>query len=433
MSEFILDDRDPSVDYIGLWSNEGNSGANEGTLKLTRRLGAQAVVRFEGTAITVLGHLSARGTGSPPASTYYLDGAEVGKYSGGQHGSEARNAEFFSSATLEPGPHTLIAVNDVAESYFWLDGFRITPNPAPEPEPAPDAPAESSGGGNGSAGGSSGGDSSAGVSISAGGLSSSAGGDDLPASRSQTGAAAGQVSVYVTMGGGSSAAPETSGSAGSSVTGGEDSKPPVGAIVGGILGGLCILLIFVGFLFWLKRRKSDQAWHTRPAMGEGAYSDGPSGTALVTPFNVASMANSSSPNTAQYSFNSHGSGNVSEKSRLGHPSAATGATFDSRGTGPSQYTPRALFVPQYGAGERSVYAPSQNGGASMYASSPEPSAHPQRHQPQHSITSSEALSDRPPARSGETVGAYAGAGTLHSIPSEAPPAYFRRSEVQPLA
>jgi len=451
MSEFTLDDRDPSVEYSGHWSNIGNSGdnVNMNTLKLTRVQGARAIVRFEGTAITVLGHLSPRGTGDTPESSYILDGATVGSYTGAPHSSRATNAEFFRSRTLEPGPHTLVIVNDAEDAYFWLDAFRIAPNPAPEPEPEPtpdESPAQTGGGGGGSSsgGGSSGGGDSDGSSGSGSGSSSSAGvsesgagtnGDNSSASQVHTSTAAGEVSVYVTMGGGSSAAPETSGSAGSFVSEGNDSKTPIGPIIGGVLGGLCMILIFVGFVLWMKRKKKGQAPPTGPSMTEQAYSDIPRGAPLITPFNMTSTH--SSPDTAQHSFNGYGSGSVSEKGQL-LPTAATGAAFGQPDTGPSPPAQRAFLVPASEAGgsstsEKSGYALNPNPGASMYASSPEPSAPLQGHHHQYSITSTEALSDRPSARTFDTAAAPAGTGTFHSIPSEAPPAYFRRSEVQPPA
>ncbi|PPQ65035.1 hypothetical protein CVT24_008182 [Panaeolus cyanescens] len=282
-----IDDRDSSVTYSrpasgGHWSNQASreSDAFQSTLKLTRTVNARATVRFRGTSITVVGVIEDSGS-SPiaPSSSYQIDDGAVKVYTGVITNRDQYHIEFFKSDPLPMGEHTLVITNLAELSYLWLDEFIITQGPepipnSPSPSPTiinsdPSSPAPSriqttptsvQANRNPTSISSSPSTSATSTSGSNQGSSSNTPVPIISTSSTLTNTPVPSLDPGVDTNAGP-------GSADSNIAGGvflgsakEQAPVPVGAIIGGVLGALALILAIVLVLMWwrqLARKKKE--------------------------------------------------------------------------------------------------------------------------------------------------------------------------------
>ncbi|PPQ73642.1 hypothetical protein CVT24_007628 [Panaeolus cyanescens] len=302
------DDRDFVVRYSQPaqghhWTDQTSSQSYQGTLKLTNTRRASATVTFTGTSITVWGLISDRGTGADPVSSYSIDGGSSVTFAPGRTGSTQPRVQFFKSDPLENREHTLEIVNLVEGDFLWLDSFDVT-RPVIVNNPAPAPPANSPSNTPSST-------ANRPASSSSVTPTSIATSSQTTASRTTTYSRSEVVTTIVqstVIVDGSSTITSFSTSLSTtaidavitpSIPGSSDpslgispqaekSGPPLGAIIGGVLGGLAVILLAV--LVWLlfQRRRREQnlgvnplsppptasAWTTRSAPGSRSQRQG---------------------------------------------------------------------------------------------------------------------------------------------------------------
>ncbi|TFK22009.1 hypothetical protein FA15DRAFT_53638 [Coprinopsis marcescibilis] len=129
MSTRFIDDRDPAVLYspVGGWDIGGAPEEFNGTTSVARAPGAVAVVRFIGTGIQVIGAVPARNESDiNPISTYLVDSISTTarEFRGAQlDGQPRRNTTFYEVSDLPHGPHFLTITQVAGE--IWLDYFAV--------------------------------------------------------------------------------------------------------------------------------------------------------------------------------------------------------------------------------------------------------------------------------------------------------------------
>ncbi|KAF9054025.1 hypothetical protein BJ165DRAFT_1522606 [Panaeolus papilionaceus] len=281
-----IDDRDSSVTYSTPasghhWSNQSSrsSDAFQSTLKITRTRNAFATVSFRGTSITVVGVI------------------EDGVYNGVLTANDQYHVQFFKSDPLPMGQHTLVIRNLVEDSFFWLDEFIITQGP----EPVDNSPASTPNSGPTS-------NPTRTVTVVQTGSTDTDTINTSTSSPKRT-ATTSSPSVTVVVQGSSTTTmilPQTSlpstsqspgagigaGATGNNVAGGvftnsstEKAPAPLGAIIGGVLGGLAFILgVMLVFLWWRQR------FHQRQKtinVGEAANSWGTRPSGQVSPFSTS--------------------------------------------------------------------------------------------------------------------------------------------------
>lgn len=224
-----------------------------------------------GTSISVYGLVSPGGTGNTPSSFYSVDGQNSKTYTASPTSSTQSQVLFYNSGTLPNGPHNLVLINLVELDYLWIDYFEITTSndsPAAATTAAATAPP-----------------SSGQVTTSAPPVQTTKVVTQILTSL-VTESSTTKLSVVTTVKSDViqvSSASSTNNDASPSgipvVDTGASNAPennaPVGAIVGGIMGGLAVIILAM-FLFVLLKRKrrtgniDDESNRMSPTTGQSA-------------------------------------------------------------------------------------------------------------------------------------------------------------------
>ncbi|KAJ6512722.1 hypothetical protein C8R45DRAFT_325764 [Mycena sanguinolenta] len=107
MNAVIVDDKDPSIVYNGIWETGGTAVEFHGTTTWSPQQGSIATFTFNGSEVTVFG--SIRATFAPTASmNFVVDGGPSGTYIAGSVTNTIRHIPLWVSPSLNEGPHTLV-------------------------------------------------------------------------------------------------------------------------------------------------------------------------------------------------------------------------------------------------------------------------------------------------------------------------------------
>ncbi|KAJ7439701.1 hypothetical protein B0H11DRAFT_1828619 [Mycena galericulata] len=147
MSSFsLIDDRDPSVTYVGTWVIGGTIHEYDDTVTSSLNVGDHFSVPFTGTGVAVYGTYDSSSGG---VKTLYAIDGDAGitvVSSASPNGLDDYQQLFWQSETLSSGSHTLVvtmeALNDnqgAGEGTIWFDYFNVTlaaSSAAPPPPPS---------------------------------------------------------------------------------------------------------------------------------------------------------------------------------------------------------------------------------------------------------------------------------------------------------
>ncbi|KAF6752429.1 hypothetical protein DFP72DRAFT_453128 [Ephemerocybe angulata] len=133
MSKILeIDDQDPNILYrpTSSWETKGRARGFNRTTRWTGTKGATLQVGFIGTRVEVFGSISPRSnTRRPPLSSYIVDNNKrtYKTYSGLPLDVETQyKVSFYVQENLSPDVvHQLLIRNDEEEDYFWIDFIRI--------------------------------------------------------------------------------------------------------------------------------------------------------------------------------------------------------------------------------------------------------------------------------------------------------------------
>ncbi|KAF8963489.1 hypothetical protein BDZ97DRAFT_1919736 [Flammula alnicola] len=230
-----IDDRDPLISYSGTWEDGGVDNEYNKTTTWTNWSGSTAKITFSGTSISVWGTIAVADLGVAPHSSYSVDDGPAMLYEANQSSTAQYRQQFFQSGNLSPTNHTLLLTTLVEGAYFYLDYALITP-------------ADTSAALNGSSSSSS----------------------LLPSS---------SPSITTTTRPATSTTPLQS----QPVSSSSEAGIPVGAIVGGSLGGLALIMFTIIAFLLLKRKKNGLAQSANSGE-ENTTSLRSRRTASLTPF-----------------------------------------------------------------------------------------------------------------------------------------------------
>ncbi|TFK26400.1 hypothetical protein FA15DRAFT_702857 [Coprinopsis marcescibilis] len=130
MATIIIDDVDSRIRYSAGWSRAGSDREFNHTTTTTTSVGATAELAFLGTHIAVYGTISISGQTLPSVSEYSIDGGPPVQFIGTTTvapGLAAYNQIYFESPLLSDGTHTITITNIGEENPLWLDYFLVTP------------------------------------------------------------------------------------------------------------------------------------------------------------------------------------------------------------------------------------------------------------------------------------------------------------------
>lgn len=218
-----FDDRDPAVQYVGVWRTSGNPQEEyNGTTTLTNVPGSTARVTFTGTGIDVFGTVAISEAG--PVSTYAIEDnpSTEAEFVGAPTDRTQYRINFYSIKDLELGRHVLIIRNEQSSAELFLDYFTVL---GPSEESLPP-------------------------------ISSSTGSPSISPTASSTAS--------------SSSSPVAA-----------SNSPPIGPIIGGVLGGVALIcLLALGIAFYRRRKNREQ--HA----GHGHEANQVTGPPPITPYVV---------------------------------------------------------------------------------------------------------------------------------------------------
>ncbi|GJE84368.1 hypothetical protein PsYK624_004440 [Phanerochaete sordida] len=265
----IIDDQSDRIGYLGDWSDltSGNKAINNGTLKELDASGGGFFFEFTGSQVQVYGvvrPLAAHKTYVATSSTYSVDGNELNTFTSPNLTQEADGIMLFNSGSLPINSHQLtVSVDSASEDYPYLLDYIVF-------IPAPTL-------------------SSNAISFTVGSSSASSSSSSLV----NTALSFSGTSTSCTSFGyaGHTGAPQYD------VATSHSSH--VGPIVGGVIGGVALLAILFGLLFWcLKRRKAQSEDDSSSSMMEGKPTPmiPPGGVPGITPYMLPRDYNGSSAN-----------------------------------------------------------------------------------------------------------------------------------------
>ncbi|PPQ78925.1 hypothetical protein CVT25_002401 [Psilocybe cyanescens] len=247
MGVFLIDDRDPLVQYLptSLWKSGGVQTEFNGTTTGTTVTGATATLLFSGR---VFGTIGIDGVLGSPVSSYSVDNGSKTIFNATEIGNVQYQQKFFDSGALSPASHTLTITILSNDATYFLDYFTITPTDALV-DPSPSSPLFSS-------------------------SSSSPFSSTTPSSSGAT----------TTGPNSSSGVPLTS----SGLQSKTFSTSHVRAIVGGAVGALAFLIFAsFAFLFLRKRRRDQKARQIPPISNQSFWTEESSSSAFRMPPSLA--------------------------------------------------------------------------------------------------------------------------------------------------
>ncbi|KAG1748587.1 hypothetical protein EDB19DRAFT_212354 [Suillus lakei] len=130
-----LDDRDFSFAYDGSWFLGGQAQFEyDGTTTGTNTAGSMALFNFTGVSVSIFGTVGpinylGQDVGAP-ISSYQVDDQPAVIFTAPAQGGDLYHYNFFTSPTLDNGPHQLKITNLNQSSYLWLDYVQYTPSSA---------------------------------------------------------------------------------------------------------------------------------------------------------------------------------------------------------------------------------------------------------------------------------------------------------------
>ncbi|KAH6913291.1 hypothetical protein BKA70DRAFT_1218257 [Coprinopsis sp. MPI-PUGE-AT-0042] len=113
------DDRDPRVHYAGTWGTGGCKAKSNPIIFRTINVEIGYRISVHGAISSSTGDF-----GGIPRATFVIDGNRT-PWVGAQNAIEQRGIELFSSGILDRGNHVLTIINDSSEGTLWLDFFEI--------------------------------------------------------------------------------------------------------------------------------------------------------------------------------------------------------------------------------------------------------------------------------------------------------------------
>ncbi|KAI0705756.1 hypothetical protein C8T65DRAFT_236271 [Cerioporus squamosus] len=136
----LVDDTTPAVQYAPGWIWDQLVDEVDHTRHGAAISGLTASLGFSGTGIQVVGTLGASDSNGQPRTTYTIDGAVVGSFNAPvtPSGQTHYNVTFFSKLDLSPGDHEIVITNldGTSPNHFWLDYFLIYKSPPPNNGPS---------------------------------------------------------------------------------------------------------------------------------------------------------------------------------------------------------------------------------------------------------------------------------------------------------
>ncbi|KAF7421159.1 hypothetical protein PC9H_011679 [Pleurotus ostreatus] len=120
----IIDNADTQIQYSSSWQVNGSPNEYKGTTSNTARKGESFTIKFVGTSVAVYGTVAA---GTPPNSTYTLDGGDLFPFFAQRSTSIRYQQVFYSSPALPFMEHTLVGTceNENEGGEVVLDYFVI--------------------------------------------------------------------------------------------------------------------------------------------------------------------------------------------------------------------------------------------------------------------------------------------------------------------
>ncbi|KAH6913086.1 hypothetical protein BKA70DRAFT_1525010 [Coprinopsis sp. MPI-PUGE-AT-0042] len=258
------DDRDARVQYSGTWAQTGVEEEYMQTTSSTASIGATVRVTFTGQGISVYGAISrtGEGYGNAPKATFVIDDTVRTPWEGQQNDRIQRGIQLHSIGGLDYGEHVLTIINDSDQGRLWLDYFEITgtddpgsgeqssttpPSQSPTPIVQPASPIQSS-----SPSSSSQSDAQATRESIPSASAPSSGSSLLPGASS---GASLESHALILPSGTKSISPSGTPTSVAAFPGYGRTGPPVGAVIGGVVGGLAAICLLVIAFFVFKRQR----------------------------------------------------------------------------------------------------------------------------------------------------------------------------------
>lgn len=119
------DDRDPSIQYSGIWGTAGTSLDYLNTTTFTIYAGSAVSFNFTGTGVSVYGRIGPTGFGYAPLSNYTIDSGAPYTFNGTQKTDDQHQQLFFRATGLGLGQHTLAISNVLQNDVLTLDFLEV--------------------------------------------------------------------------------------------------------------------------------------------------------------------------------------------------------------------------------------------------------------------------------------------------------------------
>ncbi|KAJ7250697.1 hypothetical protein C8J57DRAFT_1521102 [Mycena rebaudengoi] len=120
----IVDDRDVSIRYSGVWSDAGDASEYASTTRWSTRSGSTASFSFIGTSVTVYGSIAPNATSAAKLAFAIEGTTHAGEFSPKNSSTVVRQEPLWTSPALGSGPHTLVitqAVGLAGDGPVFLD------------------------------------------------------------------------------------------------------------------------------------------------------------------------------------------------------------------------------------------------------------------------------------------------------------------------
>ncbi|TFK82973.1 hypothetical protein K466DRAFT_590100 [Polyporus arcularius HHB13444] len=137
----LVDDTTHAVQYAPGWIWDQLVDEVDGTRHGAAKEGLTVSLGFSGTGIAVVGTLGSSDTNGQPRTSYAIDGSVVSTYNAPNtpSGQTHYNVTFFSTRNLSPGDHEIVITNldGTNPNHYWLDYFLIYKSPPANSDPVP--------------------------------------------------------------------------------------------------------------------------------------------------------------------------------------------------------------------------------------------------------------------------------------------------------
>lgn len=120
-----FDDRDPGIQYSGIWGNSGTELDYLNTTTFTIYAGSGVLFNFTGTGVSVYGTIGPTGFGHAPVSNYTIDSGVPYQFNATQTAEDRHQQLFFRATGLGLGKHTLAIANELENDVLTLDYLEV--------------------------------------------------------------------------------------------------------------------------------------------------------------------------------------------------------------------------------------------------------------------------------------------------------------------